>query len=87
MKAADVKASAYRRFVGGLVAALLCGGTLLQVECIGKVVRNVNPCGTILNCDPKEYDFMWQDKFPDWDIDPTCTIPSMCGGVFPYPRD
>lgn len=56
---------------------------LAQVNCLGKVVRNVNPCGTVLNCDPIEYDLLWAD-FPDFERDPTCTIPGLCGGVFPY---
>ena len=51
--------------------------------CTEKVVKNFNPCGTILNCDPVEYDLMMND-WPDWDLDPTCTIPGQCGGVFPY---
>ena len=46
-------------------------------------MNNYNPCGTILNCDPVEYDLMMND-WPDWSLDPTCTIPGQCGGVFPY---
>jgi hypothetical protein len=57
-------------------------GSVLELSCGGvaeKVVQNVNPCGTILECDPVEYDLLTQD-YPDWDLDPTCTVPGQCGG-------
>ena len=55
------------------------------VGCAEKIVNNVNPCGTILNCDPLEYDLAFhQDDYPDWALDPTCTIPGFCGGT-PFP--
>jgi hypothetical protein len=60
-------------------------GITLTVNCGGvgeKVVKNVNPCGTILVCDPAEYDLLVND-FPDWELDPTCTIPGQCNGVWP----
>jgi hypothetical protein len=58
-------------------------GSVCGLGCIEKVANNFNPCGTILNCDPAEYDLM-MNNWPDWDLDPTCTIPGQCGGVFPY---
>lgn len=61
----------------------LGSGWLFQAGCITTLAKNFNPCGTILNCDPAEYDLMMND-WPDWDLDPTCTIPGQCGGVFPY---
>ena len=78
------------RFLRRVLQAMLVltAGTLMQVgslSCTGmaeKVVNNVNPCGTILNCDPVEYDLLTTD-FPDWDLDPTCTIPGQCGTVWP----
>lgn len=57
-------------------------GTMFQLSCLNKVARNVNPCGTIIACDPIEWDLLWHD-YPDWDIDPTCTIPGLCGGQWP----
>ena len=57
-------------------------GTVFQAGCLGKLASNVNPCGTILDCDPVEWDLMFHD-YPDWDIDPTCTIPGLCGGNWP----
>jgi len=62
-------------------------GTVLQapgVGCGGKILRNVNPCGTVLNCDPLEYDLLYQDHLPNYALDPTCTIPGFCGGT-PFP--
>ena len=62
-------------------------GYMLQfpgVGCGGKLLRNVNPCGTILNCDPLEYDLAFNDHYPNYGADPTCTIPGFCGGT-PFP--
>lgn len=78
------------RFLRRVLQAMLVltAGTLMQVgslSCTGmaeKVVNNVNPCGTIFNCDPVEYDLLTTD-FPDWELDPTCTIPGQCGTVWP----
>ena len=65
-----------------LLLATAMAGTVFQLQCLGKVARNVNPCGTIVDCDPVEWDLMFHD-FPDWDLDPTCTIPGLCGGQWP----
>ena len=69
----------YRWFQITMATAVL--GTAFQplTGCAGKVLRNVNPCGTILNCDPLEYDLAFQENYPDWDADMTCTIPGLCG--------
>jgi len=66
-----------------LILSSFLTGSLAGLGCIEKVANNYNPCGTILNCDPAEYDLMMND-FPDWSLDPTCTIPGRCGGVFPF---
>ena len=58
---------------------------LMGVSCEGlgsKLVANVNPCGTILNCNPVEWDLLTTD-YPDWNKDPTCTIPGKCGSIWP----
>lgn len=73
----------YRRVV--LAALVVSASMLLGVTCEGigqKLVHNVNPCGTVLNCDPVEYDLLTTD-YPDFDKDPTCTIPGQCGTVWP----
>ena len=44
-------------------------------------VSNVNPCGTILNCDPLEYEFVkadYQGPGVDVELDPFCTWPPFC---------
>jgi len=68
-----------------LVAAAFLG-SMSQLGCITAMAKNFNPCGTILVCDPYEWDLMMLgDNYPDWDLDPTCTVPGGCGnGVFPY---
>jgi hypothetical protein len=73
----------YQRVV--LAALVVSAGMLAGVTCEGlgqKLVHNVNPCGTVLNCNPVEYDLLTTD-FPDFSIDPTCTIPGQCGTVWP----
>lgn len=63
--------------------AFAAGGCLMQLNCVGKVAKNFNPCGTLINCDPLEYDLLWVEDYPDWETDPTCTIPGLCEGAFP----
>jgi len=65
-----------------IVLASSLVGTTFQAGCLGRIGRNFNPCGTILDCDPVEWDLMFH-SYPDWDIDPTCTIPGFCGGQWP----
>jgi len=64
------------------IAMLSIGGGLLQVgSCAATVARNVNPCGTIFTetfCDPQAWDLLWVEV-QDWERDPTCTIPTLCG--------
>jgi len=74
-----------RRLAVAITAtAAFLAGSVAGVGCLGAIAHNFNPCGTILNCDPAEYDLM-MNSFPDWDLDPTCTIPGQCGdGVFPF---
>lgn len=64
-------------------AGLLLSITGMTCTGVGeKVINSVNPCGTVLNCDPVEYDLLTTD-FPDWNLDPTCTIPGQCGTTWP----
>jgi hypothetical protein len=52
--------------------------------CLNKVARNVNPCGTILNCNPAEWDWMFHSAdYPDYSADPTCVIPGQCDTTWP----
>lgn len=72
------------------IALVLTTGAVMQFDfsCTGvaeRMANNINPCGTILNCDPEEYDLLTTD-FPNWNLDPTCTIPGACGGPsYPLP--
>ena len=62
-------------------------GTVLQGSCLTTAMRQFNPCGTIIDCNPLEYDYLvygLPENAPDWDLDPTCTIPGFCGGT-PFP--
>ncbi len=64
-----------------LVIVTIGMGSLPGLSCssaLSGVVRNVNPCGTLLNCDPVEWDLLFID-WPDWDEDPSCVIPGFCG--------
>ncbi len=68
------------------VVFVLASGTALALSCTGvgeKVRTNLNPCGTIITCDPVEYDLLTTD-YPDWNLDPTCTIPGQCDGPYPF---
>lgn len=80
-------------------ALLAAGGALAQLGgCgpfdIGRYVARLNPCGTLLNCDPVVYEFARSGidspgVVPD--KDPFCTYPPYCpqtvdpifGGVLP----
>ncbi len=58
-----------------VAAAAVTGCTLAILPSCETVVTTVNPCGTIFGfCDPVDIDRMFADV-PDWDLDPTCTIP------------
>lgn len=55
-------------------------GAMSITGCLNKIGRNINPCGTILACDPAEWDWMMHNRdYPNWSVDPTCTIPGQCG--------
>jgi hypothetical protein len=67
--------------------SLAAGGALLQLGAcqpknVAQFVSTFNPCGTILNCDPIEYNFVasgYDGPGVDFDVDPTCTYPPFCG--------
>lgn len=75
--------SARKRLVSNAVAAGL-GGLCFQFGCnlgLGSLLNNFNPCGTILNCDARAYQFVTSGidgpgVVPD--IDPFCTFPPFC---------
>jgi hypothetical protein len=66
--------------------SLAAGLTLTQLGgcslgSIGQYVANINPCGTILACDPVTYEFVrsgYRGPGADPDADPACTYPPYC---------
>jgi len=68
--------------VGILMAV---GGACLQFSgCFGgltRLVNSINPCGTVLNCDPRVYQFVTSGIDSPGvrpDIDPFCTFAPFC---------
>lgn len=60
-----------------VLAGSLCG-TMFQAGCLGALGRNFNPCGTILACDPAEFDLLTIDPLePDYEFNPTCVLPGL----------
>lgn len=67
--------------IGVAAALLLLSGCDLVQGAVG-YVRDFNPCGTILACDPAEYRFLtsgYEGPGADPDVDMTCTYPPYCG--------
>lgn len=73
-----------------LAALGILGGTCFQFAgCPADVlsyVRNFNPCGTILNCNPGTYAFIssgYKGPGANPKIDPACTFPPFCNVMTP----
>lgn len=70
------------RLIGWASVAGLCfqaGGC--GVGTAARFLSNLNPCGTILNCDPVLYQFIssgYRGPGADPAIDPACTFPPFC---------
>lgn len=61
-----------------LLATSLCGSIFQVGSCLSSLGRNFNPCGTILTCDPAEFDLMTMDPLqPNYDYNPTCVVPGL----------
>jgi hypothetical protein len=75
----------HRNRVLRFASILLMSGTLFQFNgCFSDAasfVNNINPCGTILNCNPLSYNY-WRSGYEgpgvDPDVDPACTYPPFC---------
>lgn len=79
-----------RRHCAHWTLLLASGATLFQFggcfQDLGVFVNNFNPCGTVLNCDPGEFDFVtsgYDGPGFDPDVDLTCTFPPFCGDPVP----
>jgi hypothetical protein len=68
-------------------SAMIAGGTLFQIgNCTPSGIlhfttQNLNPCGTVLACDPSSYGFLssnYDGPGVDASIDPFCTFPPFC---------
>ena len=77
----------FRRSLVALATTLAVGGACLQVagcDAVGLAagaITNLNPCGTILACDPQEYLFVTSGIDGPGvrpDIDPFCVYPPFC---------
>lgn len=71
----------HRVIVRILVVAPLLAGTVYGPSCLETTLLALNPCGTVLDCDPADYyAIIWPViTAPDYDRDPSCTIPYACG--------
>lgn len=87
--------SSGKSLVRRVVVSLAMGATVLQLgflpSCRG-ILTVFNPCGTIFGfCQEEDLDLILSDRLPNFDLDPTCTIPfaqgNSCAGapVFPTP--
>ncbi len=77
-----------RRIRSLLVAAVLFPAGAMFLGCDNPdVLRRLNPCLTVFNCDPLAFEDLFLDLQGgvNLDIDPTCTIPRRCGSIFPPP--
>ena len=67
-----------------IIASLSLGGAVFQVGGCGNVfgfLRNYNPCGVVLQCDPVTFRFLtsgYEGPGVDPEIDPACTFPPFC---------
>ena len=61
-----------------VLVSAVCGATYSATGCLSAAATNFNPCGTILNCDPAEWDLLTIDPSqPDYSYNPTCPIPGL----------
>lgn len=68
-----------RRFI---VSSVMSGSAMMQLgflpSCKG-ILTTFNPCGSVFGfCQEEDIDLLFAD-IPDFDLDPTCTIPFATG--------
>ena len=72
------KKSVRRVMLTALVPGAMVFGSFLP-SCKG-LLTTFNPCGTLLGfCSEEDIDLLFA-SIPDFDLDPTCTIPFATGG-------
>jgi hypothetical protein len=67
-----------------LLTSSVCGATYGVTGCLSAAATSFNPCGTVLNCDPAEWDTLRMGSLPNYDYNPTCVVPGLgvnCGGT------
>ncbi len=66
------------------LVSMALGGTVFQLGFLpscSSVLSVFNPCGTIFGfCEQEDLDLLLSDGIPNFDLDPTCTIPFATGG-------
>jgi hypothetical protein len=79
-----------RKISRSVARVLIPGAVMFQFgflpSCEG-LLTTFNPCGNILAfCSEEDIDLLFAD-IPDFDLDPTCTIPFGCGNgpILPNP--
>ena len=75
--------SAARRFTRRfIISSAIMGSTVFQLgflpSCQG-LLRTVNPCAFLAFCEEQDIDLLTASRLPDFEIDPTCTIPFATG--------
>jgi hypothetical protein len=77
----------FRRMLATLASTLAVGGSCLQIggcDVLGSaisVISDFNPCGTLLVCDPAEYEFITSGidgPGVEPELDPFCVYPPFC---------
>ena len=69
-----------------LVGLTITCGRLYQSGCYESFLLGINPCGTVLAiCTPEDWYRAISPAltFPNYELDPSCTIPYSCGAYPP----
>jgi len=68
------------RRVAVIAASAVSGGIVFfSIPSCEAILTTVNPCGTVFEfCDANDIELLFAD-IPDFDLDPTCTIPYLEG--------
>ncbi|RJP33903.1 MAG: hypothetical protein C4547_11615 [Phycisphaerales bacterium] len=69
-----------RHRLAAICTVALSGGTLfLSLPSCETTLKTLNPCATVFEfCDANDIELIFAD-IPDYDLDPTCTIPFLTG--------
>ena len=63
------------------LAIMSAGSVFVNIPSCEVILTTFNPCGTVFGfCEEEDLDLLLAGNIPDWDLDPTCTIPFATGG-------